>query len=142
MKGLRKVFFDTWGWLAIAHRDDQHHEEVAAFYRDFLIAGGVAVTTDYILDEAITLLRSRTTPKGTETLIDGIFAATHSGRMLVERVTEERWSAAWKLSRKFSDKGDISFTDFTSFVIMKELKIAEALTADHHYEFVRVRKLF
>lgn len=144
MKGLRKVFFDTWGWLAIAHRDDQRHAETVAFYRDFLLAGGIPVTTDYILDETITLLRSRTTPKGTEELVDGLLAAERNKRLILERITGDRWAAAWKLSKKFADQPDISFTDFTSFVVMKELKIAEALTADRHYELagLGLRKLF
>lgn len=136
MKPRRKVFFDTWGWLAIAHRDDRRHGEATAFYRDFLMAGGLPVTTDYILDETISLLRSRTSPTGTEQFIEGILAAHRNARVKIERISEEQWSAAWKMSRKFADKTDISFTDFTSFVIMKELRIAEALTADRHYELV------
>jgi predicted nucleic acid-binding protein len=134
LKTRRKVFFDTWGWLAIAHRDDCRHAEATAFYRDFIVAGGLPVTSDYILDETITLLRSRTVPSGTEQFIEGLLSARHSGRVQIERVTEERWSAAWKMCRKFADKTDISFTDFTSFVIMKELRITEALTADRRYE--------
>jgi len=144
VKGARKVFFDTWGWLAIAHRDDRRHGEATAFYRDYLIAGGVPVTTDYILAETISLLRSRTTAKGTESFIEGILAAERNNRIVVERIGEERWSAAWRLSKKFADKPDVSFTDFTSFIVMKELRIIEALTADRHYELVGMgfKKLF
>jgi predicted nucleic acid-binding protein len=144
VKSGRKIFFDTWGWLAIAHRDDRRHAEATAFYREFIVAGGVPVTSDYILAETISLLRSRTTARGTESFIDGILAAQLSDRVRVERICEERWLAAWKLSKKFSDKPDISFADFTSFVIMKELRIAEALTADRHYELIGMglRKLF
>jgi predicted nucleic acid-binding protein len=136
VKTRRKVFFDTWGWLAIAHRDDCRHAEVTAFYRDFIVAGGLPVTSDYILDETITLLRARTTATGTEQLIEGILAARQSSRVLIERISEERWTVAWKMCRKYSDKTDISFTDFTSFVIMKELRITEALTADRHFELI------
>ena len=136
MKGVKKVFFDTWGWLSIAHRDDQRHIEAMSFYRDFLVAGGVSVTTDYILSETISLLRARTSSKGAEKFIDGMLAAQSSGRIVIERISEERWIAAWKLSKRFGDKPDISFVDFTSFIVMKELKITEALTADRHYEFV------
>ena len=136
MKHIRKVFFDTWGWLAIAHRDDQRHAEATAFYRDFLVTGGVPVTTDYILSETISLLRARTSSQGTERFIDGMLAVQSSGKIVIERVDENRWKAAWKLSKKFSDKSDISFVDFTSFVVMRELRINESLTADRHYEFV------
>jgi predicted nucleic acid-binding protein len=144
VKTRRKVFFDTWGWLAIVHRNDCRHTDATAFYRDFIVAGGLPVTSDYILDEVITLLRSRTAPSGTEQFIEGILAARHSGRVQIERVNDERWSAAWKMCRKFADKTDISFTDFTSFIIMKELRISEALTADRHFELVSMgfSKLF
>ena len=144
MKSDRKVFFDTWGWLAIAHRDDRRHGEATSFYREFIVSGGLPVTSDYILAETISLLRSRTTPKGTESFIDGILAAKQSNRIRIERIGEERWLAAWKLSKKFGDKPDISFADFTSFVVMKELRITEALTADRHYELsgMGFKKLF
>ncbi len=144
MKSGRKVFFDTWGWLAIAHRDDRRHAEATAFYREFIVGGGVPVTSDYVLAETISLLRSRTTPKGTESFIDGILAAQRGERVRIETVGEERWLAAWKLSKKFADKPDISFADFTSFVLMKELRITEAFTADRHYELIGMgfRKLF
>lgn len=144
MKRSRKVFFDTWGWLAIAHRDDQRHHEATAFYRDFLIAGGVPVSTDYILSETISLLRARTSPQGAERFIDGILAAETSGNVTIERIGAERWGAAWKLSKKFGDKPEISFVDFTSFALMKELKIVEVMTADRHFEFVGMgfKKLF
>ncbi len=144
MKTDRKVFFDTWGWLAIAHRDDRRHAEAASFYREFIVAGRVPVTSDYILAETVSLLRSRTTPKGTESFIDGILAAQQSKKIRIERIGEERWLDAWKLSKKFGDKQDISFVDFTSFIVMKELRITEALTADRHYELIGMglKKLF
>lgn len=137
-----KVFFDTWGWLAIAHRDDQRHDQATTLYREFLLSGGVPLSTDYILAETISLLRARTA--GTERFIDGLLAAERSGKVKIERIGEERWEAAWKLSKKFGDRPEISFVDFTSFVVMKELKITEALTADKHYELVGMgfRKLF
>lgn len=144
MKIDRKVFFDTWGWLAIAHRDDRRHAEATSFYREFIFAGGVPVSSDYILAETVSLLRSRTTPKGTESFIDGILAAQQSKRIRIERIGEERWLAAWRLSKKFGDKPDISFVDFTSFAVMKELRITEVLTADRHYELIGMglKKLF
>jgi hypothetical protein len=62
--------------------------------------------------KTISLLRSRTTSKGTETLIEAILTAQKSGKIDIERITEERWRAAWKLSNKFADKPDISFVGF------------------------------
>ncbi len=57
---------------------------------------------------------------------------------------EDQWNKAWQLSKKYHDKPNISFVDFTSFVIMKEYHLYESLTADKHFEEVgmRFKKLF
>jgi hypothetical protein len=36
-------------------------------------------------------LRSRTTPKGTESFFDCILAVRNSGRIRIKRIDEERW---------------------------------------------------
>ena len=48
------------------------------------------------------------------------------------------------MSKKYADKPYISFTDFSSFVLMKELGVSEALTADRHFEGIGLgfKKLF
>jgi predicted nucleic acid-binding protein len=37
------------------------------------------------------------------------------------------------LRRKYSDKPRISFTDFTSMVVMSELGITDVMTEDDHF---------
>lgn len=86
-------------------------------------------TTDYILDETLTLLRTRVDHK----------AAVEFGRIILSsRVVKvlpiigERWRKAWRLFVKYEDK-NFSFTDCTSFVVMKELRLPAALAFDHHF---------
>lgn len=131
---MKGVFFDTWGWVAIAHKDDNHHAEASAFYKTFLLKKGVPVTTDYVLAETITLLRAKIDAKSAAFFIDTLIDAIKDNRIIFEKVDEKRWLKAWELSKKYHDKPYISFFDFSSFVIMKELKISEALTADKHFE--------
>ncbi|MFQ5865244.1 MAG: hypothetical protein ACE5IW_08470 [bacterium] len=50
------LFIDTWGWLAMWDKKDSKHESVKNFYQEFRNKRGVAVTTDYVLDETFTLL--------------------------------------------------------------------------------------
>jgi uncharacterized protein len=141
---MKKVFFDTWAWVSIAHADDENHSVAASFYRSFLLGGGIPVTTDYVLSEAITLLRSRTRPESAALFIDALLEGVRKGRILLEQVDAQRWKKSWEMSKKYSDKPAISFVDFTSFVIMKELRVQEAATADKHFEEVGLRftKLF
>lgn len=131
---MRKTFFDTWGWVAIAHKGDSHNKEAVLFYRDFLLNKGVPVTTDYILAETITLLRARTETGGVNLFIDTLLDAVKANRISLEKIDDGRWKKTWQVSKKYDDKPHISFVDFSSFVVMKELGISEVLTADRHFE--------
>jgi len=141
---MKRVFFDTWAWLAIAHKDDAHHKPVFAYYRDFLLSGGIPVSTDYIFAETITLLRARTAPTGAAEFIDAVLNASRAGRVQFEGISSERWQSAWRLCKKYSDKPSVSFIDFTSFIVMKELRITDVVTADRHFEQIGMgfRKIF
>jgi hypothetical protein len=139
---MKKVFFDTWGWVAIAHKEDDHYAAVLPFYKTYLFKKGIPVTTDYVLAETATLLRAKT--HGVDVFVDAILSAAREGKIMIERIGETRWTKAWTLSKKYHDKPNISFVDFTSFVVMKESGISEALTADKHFEEVGMgfKKLF
>jgi predicted nucleic acid-binding protein len=141
---MNKVFFDTWGWVAVANESDAYHVKVVDFYRDFLLKGGMPVTSDYVLSETITLLRARTNPKDAGIFIDTILEAAGSGRVRLEWIDQKKWEKAWQMCKKYADKPGISFVDFTSFLLMKESGIMKVLTADRHFEEVGLRfeKLF
>ena len=66
--------------------------------------------------------------------IQAILDATYSGQIILERIDEERFRSAWLLRKIYRDKPDFSFTDLSSFVVMKELGITKAFTGDIHYE--------
>ena len=131
---MSKLFFDTWGWVAIASKNDACHSKVTSFYKSFLMSGGQPVTTDYILAETITLLRSKTSRDDIIVFIDTLLEAEKKKRIIIEIINEKRWHKAWALSKKYKDKPNISFFDFTSFVVMKELNLKEVLTGDKHFE--------
>jgi predicted nucleic acid-binding protein len=51
-----KLFVDTWGWLTLYDRSEARHQDVARFYAGFRSQDGQLYTTDYVLDETLTLL--------------------------------------------------------------------------------------
>jgi len=65
--------------------------------------------------------------------VEGLLAATEQGHLVVKRVTPKVFSATWGLRKRFQDKPDISFTDLTSMVLMRELGISQVLTGDEHF---------
>lgn len=130
------VFVDTWGWVALGYRQEPCHTEVKRIYQELHSADIPVYTSDYVLDEVITLLFRREIFAEAVRFVEGIFAAAALGQVRIERVSLDRFFAAWELRRRFQDKPAISFTDLTSMVIMDELDIRRVLTEDEH--FIRV----
>ena len=124
---------DTWGWLAIGHRRDPCHEEVKRFYKSLKDGGAVIYTSDYVLDELITILFRRELFEEASRFIEAIFRAVEYGHLRIERITSKRVMSAWQLRKKLQDKPEISFTDITSMTLMRELDIKNILTQDVHF---------
>lgn len=132
----KKLFIDTWGWVVIHNRQEPRHAEVKAFYRKFRLQMGMIYTTDYILDETLTLLFRRLPSRLAKEIVTYLDEATQKGYLSLEWITPERFETAKDLRLRFLDKPTISFTDLTSMAVMAELKIESILTADAHFEQV------
>jgi predicted nucleic acid-binding protein len=126
MKGL---FVDTAGWMSCADENDPAHGRAMAARDQWLEQGGLLVTTDYIVDETLTLLRMRLGLPAAEAWWRQIEGST---RIRWEFIGLDRADAARAFFFRCRDK-DFSFTDCTSFTVMRELKIREVLTTDRHF---------
>jgi predicted nucleic acid-binding protein len=126
---MKALFVDTSGWVACADAADPAHPTAVEARDRWLEQGGVLLTTDYILDETLTLLRLRLGIKATETWWSQIEA---SSRLRWEFVGPDRAQVARGVFFRYRDK-DFSFTDCTSFAVMRELKLREALVTDRHF---------
>jgi len=127
------LFVDTWGWLALRDKSDRRHREVLALLNQALEQGAPIVTTDYVLDETFTLLFRRLATHLAKASMDFLMAATYDGSVLLMSINAARFSEAVTLRTKFKDKPDISFTDLTSMVTMRELELRRIMTEDHHF---------
>jgi predicted nucleic acid-binding protein len=125
----RSLFVDTAGWMACADAADAVHEPARRARDTKLEQGSVLVTTDYVIDETLTLIRKRLGLRAAESWWGQL---EPSSRLRWEWVGPGRAEAARKLFFRHSDK-DYSFTDCTSFVVMRELRIREVLTTDKHF---------
>lgn len=126
---MRFVFVDTAGWVACADRRDQSHVDCRDARDAELKGGRMLVTTDYVVDETLTLLKIRLGPAAAKQWWETV---SSSPRVLVRNVDDELLEAARRCFFRYSDK-DFSFTDCTSFALMKRDKIHRALTTDHHF---------
>jgi predicted nucleic acid-binding protein len=125
-----KLFVDTWGWLALADRSDPKHKAAVNCYSERSQLTSSVVTSNFVLDELLTLLFLRRPFAEAAKFATALLASSF---VTMEWVTRERFGTAMELRLKFSDKPKFSFTDLTSMVIMKELGITDVMTADKHF---------
>jgi predicted nucleic acid-binding protein len=125
------IFLDTSAWYAIEVEDDVNHEAACKFLSKIASGKhGISVTTDYILDETLTLLRSRRSLSSASSFIDKI---KKSKSVRVFWVEEDLFEKALDMFKR-SDHKSWSFTDCTSFALMKDLLIPNAFTFDRHFK--------
>jgi predicted nucleic acid-binding protein len=125
----KTLFVDTAGWMMLADASDPLHTHAAAYRDAWLESGGLFVSTDYVLDETITLIRFRLGLRAAEAWWNQVEG---SGRLIWEWIDPPRAEKARKWLFRWRDK-DFSFTDCTSFVIMRERRLRVALTSDRHF---------
>jgi hypothetical protein len=129
---MNAVFVDTGGWMACADRADPADVACTAARDATLEAGRILITTDFVVDETLTLIRFRLGLAAANAWwqqIDG------SGRLRWERVENVRFERARILFFQYRDK-DLSFTDCTSFAVMRELRLTSVITTDDHFRQV------
>lgn len=131
--GSEPIFVDTWGWLVLANDRDPSFAAVAELRRQSAASGQLWVTTDYVLDETMTRLFAGTPFPKAQSFCDAIFHSQKLGVLVLEPITEERFQRAYKMRLRYRDKPRISFTDLTSFTVMRELGIRRVFTADAHF---------
>lgn len=121
------IFVDTSAWFAACVPTDRNYEAAD----EFIVRANsdLLVTTDYVLDETLTLLKVR-----------GEFerAREFGRRAIAEQICRLVWIQkedalnAWKTFESFQDKG-WSFTDCVSRAIMERLNIRKAFAFDEHF---------
>lgn len=131
---MSQVFADTFYYLALLNRSDEAHQKAAQLTAGL---GGTMLTTDWVLMELADGLAQSATRRVVIEFIENLrtdpaVRIVPAGRKWLER--------GWDLYRRRLDK-DWSLTDCTSFVVMRDRGILDALTADHHFEQAGFRAL-
>jgi predicted nucleic acid-binding protein len=120
------IFIDAGAYVASIVPSDADHAAAVAWFaqnREPLF------TTDYVLDEVLTLLRARGAHQQAIEMGERLLL----GRQQLYYITLDDLLDAFNVFRNFYDK-DWSFTDCTSYVVMKRLGITTACSFDHHFK--------
>lgn len=130
---MKKVFIDTAGWLALGNKSDEHHHKAITAYQNITNQGYMKITTDTILIEVCNALRKPNLKNLAVTLIKNIQDAENRGYLTVIHSSRPIINKGIDLFLKRKDK-EWSLIDCISFIVMKDERIKEALTTDHHFE--------
>ena len=138
---MNDVFADTSGWGNALNRKEPFNALAVSIVRQVRLTGRRLVTTNYVLAELVALL---TSPMGVSRpkQIHDLGVIRSVGWVEVVHIDESLDNAAWTLWQSRPDK-EWSLVDCTSFVVMQQRGLSEALTTDHHFEqagFVRLLK--
>lgn len=124
-----KLFVDTSAWAATYNASDRWHTRARAALDSLVDSRTVLITTDYVLDETITLLLYHA---GRSCALAFGDAVLRSRQVQLVRIGARMWEEAWQLFRRYEDKA-WAFTDCTSFVVMRQRELTLAFTFDNHF---------
>jgi hypothetical protein len=126
MQSARAEYVRIGAWFALAVPSDPDHASAKAFIgtnRERFL------TTDFVIDELLTLFRVRRQFARAIQWVDDVYQ--NRGFDLLT-VSPDDFTRALEMYRKFSDK-QWSFTDCASFAVMERLDVTRAFSFDDHF---------
>lgn len=125
-----KVFIDTSAFCALTIPKDQHNLKAKSLYNQLKEDKAFLSTSDYVLDEVYTLLKTRGSHRTSVDFMDQI----NKSHIILLRVTEEVEENTKVIFRRFEDKR-LSFTDCTSFALINQFGIEAVFAFDEHFRY-------
>ena len=124
-----RVFVDTGAWVAIQVTDDRHHEVARRTLPVLLEAPHSLVTSNLVVGETYTLLRVSKGYREARRFLDML---AQSGKVERLFITESLERHAYEILHRYADH-PFSFTDATSFALMRQQRIRHAFAFDSHF---------
>ena len=125
-----KVFVDTGAFCALTIPKDQHNLTAKSVYKQIQKDKAVIYTSDYVLDETYTLLKTRSSHATAIKFMEQM----DKSQIDILRITEDIEESAKALFKKFDDRR-LSYTDCTSFALINHLEIEAVFAFDEHFKY-------
>ncbi|MDP6040822.1 MAG: PIN domain-containing protein [Candidatus Latescibacteria bacterium] len=125
----QSLFVDSGAWYALFDQRDQYHERAKVFFYQLRDQSIRLVTSNYVFDEALTLLRYHVS----HSIARQFGEHFRKSNVVCEEITSEIRESAWQIFIDYDDQ-EFSFTDCTSFVIMRKQNVQDTFTFDSHFQ--------
>jgi hypothetical protein len=126
---MERFFADTSFFVAYHNSRDANYLRARTLVQGFQGHPVLLIATDYIFTEVLTVLLVRSN-KDMAIQVGKIMMADPNIEILP--ITRELFNEAWEVFQGFRDK-EWSFTDCTSYVLMRELNIDTGISFDRHF---------
>ena len=136
-KKSKYPFWDTSGWFSLVIPSEANHTEAKNIADQLQKSKLPFFTSDLVIQETMTLLMAR---KEIEKAKQFWSSLIDSKVIRLERIDEFRFQKSGDYFSKHIDQG-YSFVDASSFILMKEFKITDAVTTDKHFTQAGFNKL-
>ena len=124
-----RVLIDSSAFLSLEDPNERSHVECREALADLVAQKARLLTTNFVFDEAYTLILTRLGRDRAVTWGERFRA----GRLVrAVRVDPDHEEQAWQLILAFADK-EFSYTDATSFAVAASLDVTHALSLDRHF---------
>lgn len=123
------IFVDTSAWVALFVRGDDFHADASAHWTELRRRSVPLVSTFDVFGETLTVIRSRS---GLDQALKFGEAFLESRILVREEVNPELRRDAWTLFKQYQDK-PLSFTDCTSFALLKKRGIKHVFSFDDDF---------
>lgn len=133
-------FADTSWWVAWSLPGDGRHADALAVLRHLGRSERI-LTTNCIVGETWTFLRRKDGHRAAVAYIDRVETLAEQSKLIVHRVSVEQEADAWQWLRRREGR-EYSFVDATSFRVMHDRRLTEALAFDDDFAsagFVELR---
>lgn len=127
----KQIFIDSSGFKALVDENDDFHDDAVNIWNNLREESNIElVTSNYMIDESLTLLRNRCGINKALILRDTIRLGLPIIKVVRVKMVNEM--GAWKWFVK--DWSNLSFTDCVTFSQMELLKIKRVFGFDKHFE--------
>jgi len=124
-----RIFIDTGAFIALTDADDDNHTAARNYYKDSVEKGTKFITTNFVICETMNYFRAKISHNVSVTFLENM---KKSAIIEIINVTPLLENTAFAIFKQYADK-DFSFTDCTSFAVMKSLKVSSSFAFDKHF---------
>jgi len=132
-----RAFIDTSAWIALLIKNERDHPAVVRQLDKYVKRSWKLFTSDYILDELYTRFNYDHSAALVKKVQRHMRSVLDSGEVTLLKVDESVFKEAESVITKYS-KIKLSFTDCTSFVFFKQLKMQEMFSLDSDFRKLRL----